>query len=98
MSLVFAKGYPWFVRDGSLNEEQGSLGHLDKAFVGGGLGAVFLEPWLPHGSHLYFAGYMLQATGKGQRLGLPCSSTTSSVHTGRCAKYALTKHIYIECR
>lgn len=42
MSLVFAKGCPRFARDGSLNEEQGSWGHLDKVFVGSGLGAVFL--------------------------------------------------------
>lgn len=64
MSLCFCKR---FVRDEALNEEQGSLGHLDKVFVGSGAGAVFLEPWLPHGSHLYFAGYMLHKPPGGAR-------------------------------
>lgn len=73
------------------------MGHLDKVVLGSGVGALFLEPWVLHGSHLYFAEYMLQAARKGLRLGPPFSSMTSSVHIGRCAKYVLTKHISIRC-
>lgn len=88
MSLVFEKLILSLSEMGPLSIP------LDKAFVRSEVGPV-LQEWSrdSHTGHIYtFGGYSLQTPGR-VRHGVSFNSTADSAYVGRCAKYAVAKHI-----